>query len=261
MKSFAQRLCVITIIFCLNNTRGMIPHHDQLLPPIPEEKTCCVCFQQLTLQAPSEAFTCTHHADLCKACGHNIATNSPNISLTCPLCRAPISTLLLTLNHIPSQNDIFITAGINDYLGMRFILNNVHCDINACDQHPQRPSLTVLQIAAFYNHTKIITELLQHPLINVNYQGPNKKTALYIAANRGNLEAIQSLLRHKDIEKFLGTTSCNNIEIAPYKIASINIKKLTLKRRKSIADETKLLTYRTIYELLRPHSCWEILWY
>ncbi len=107
-----------------------------------------------------------------------------------------------------SLNESFLNKAIqiNDQLLIDALLNHSNIDINKLSAASCLTNLSALHTAASeIGKTAIITSLLQHPDININAQNIDSETALHIACENANLEAIKLLLDRSEINTNLST--------------------------------------------------------
>ena len=81
-------------------------------------------------------------------------------------------------------------------------------DVNLQDNQGYTPLIN----ACFYNHKGVVEALLKRKDIDINNQGgPEKKTALHWAIEKGHLDIVRILIKNKDIDRTLKDKDGNTI--------------------------------------------------
>lgn len=89
---------------------------------------------------------------------------------------------------------LYFAAATGSEAQVKALLARLDLDVN----HKRRWGSTALHMAVMTNRTKIVSELLKHPLINLNseseYRNFEGATPLFMAAKEGSLESVRLLL-------------------------------------------------------------------
>lgn len=96
-----------------------------------------------------------------------------------------------------SPHSLLLVAVSNNLIGWTKALLEKSKYLNVNEQAPYHQSATPLMIALQYGFNEIAQSLLLHQNINLNLTDKNGKTAIYYAAENGNLEMVTAILESK----------------------------------------------------------------